>query len=82
VTADTRNRHEQEGTPDAQLELVTADTSQPIHEGPATGRNSSAQLELVTEAMPVSGADVVPGRLLATSLDFTRHECIRAGEGA
>ena len=34
---------------------------------PATGRNSSAQLELVTEAMPTPGADVVPGRPLATS---------------
>ena len=46
---------------------------------PATGRNSSAQLELVTEAMPTPGADVVPGR---SPRHLTRRECIHAGEGS
>ena len=35
-------------------------------------------MELVTEAMPVPGADVVPGRLLATSPDTSAFTLVRA----
>ena len=67
-----------EGAPDAQLELVTADTSHPDSRRPDDRKEQQCATGSGDRAMLASGADVVPGPLLATSPDASAFTLVRA----